>query len=527
MVEPTIEISVGQHTISEEDPPIQIGNTATSTPLDTTFTVKNIGTGVLELDDVISLPAGYSLATGLGDLTLGEGQQTTFVVRLNSAVSGEYSGEVSLSTNDIEQLTFSFPIRGEVGRPEITLLQNGTVVSGEFNFGQVPVGTSVDRTFVVKNDGSSTLTLTGPIDFPLGFSLLSGFGSSSLNAGQQTTFVVRYTSPGVGYYGGNVTFGSNDSDESQIAFPVVAVSGLSKFSLTLAGTALEGGEAEVDFGYLPLGNAVSQSFVIHNSGSAALTIGTITLPTGFVLTQSPAASVAPGQTTSLTIGTASSAAIEYSGSVTIMTNDPVAGPFTFDVGSHAVDLTQFSLYSDSGVSQTDGISEDPRVSGIVSGGPSEGTKIEIDDTGDGVPDREFTPDEDGRFAFVPVGYQSGEFTVAARLCVPNEATGTNLTSSWDSLSAEYDPEAGNATPEIASVDLLNDTGTSNSDNQTWDPTIQGQVSNDGVIRDLAVEFDVNDDDVRDYTAYTNDTGVFTYRPFLTPAPRRFRSAHLS
>ena len=327
---------------------------------------------------------------------------------------------------------------------------------------------------------------------------------------------VAYTSPGVGYYGGNVTFArSNHSDESQIAFPVVAVSGLSKFSLTLAGTAFEGGEAEVDFGYLPLGNAVSQSFVIHNSGSAALTIGTITLPTGFVLTQSPAASVAPGQTTSLTIGTASPAAIEYSGSVTIMTNDPVAGPFTFDVGSHAVDLTQFSLYSDSGVSQTDGISEDPRVSEIVSGGPSEGTKIEIDDTGDGVPDREFTPDEDGRFAFVPVGYQSGEFTVAARLCVPNEATGTNLTSSWDSLSAEYDPEAGNATPEIASVDLLNDTGTSNSDNQTWDPTIQGQVSNDGVIRDLAVEFDVNDDDVRDYTAYTNDTGVFTYRPLLS------------
>ena len=62
--------------------------------------------------------------------------------------------------------------------------------------------------------GTYTLTLTEPITVPTGFSVPSRFGSTSLTAGDATTFAVRLDAAAGGTYSGTLEFASNDADEN-------------------------------------------------------------------------------------------------------------------------------------------------------------------------------------------------------------------------------------------------------------------------------------------------------------------------
>ena len=128
--------------------------------------------------------------------------------------------------------------------PEITVSDGGSNLSdgAALSFGTTAVGTSVSKTITVKNDGSETLTLTqlSQSDLPAGFSLVSGLGSTSLSAGQSTTFAVRLDATSAGDPTGTLTLANNDSDENP-------------FDLVLSGTvqsATSTGGRNFDFGIL-------------------------------------------------------------------------------------------------------------------------------------------------------------------------------------------------------------------------------------------------------------------------------------
>jgi hypothetical protein len=70
-------------------------------------------------------------------------------------------------------------------------------------FGTITVGTTVDRTFTVKNTTSSTLSGSAAVGAP--FSVVSG-GSFSLAAGASQPVVVRFRPTSATSYVGNVTF---------------------------------------------------------------------------------------------------------------------------------------------------------------------------------------------------------------------------------------------------------------------------------------------------------------------------------
>lgn len=102
--------------------------------------------------------------------------------------------------------------------PEIGVDISGTAVAdgGAVNFGSTTVGTAVNRTFTVRNTGDATLTLNAinANALPAGFTLVSNLGSLSLSPGQSTTFTVRLNATAAGTFGGTLSFGNNDSDES-------------------------------------------------------------------------------------------------------------------------------------------------------------------------------------------------------------------------------------------------------------------------------------------------------------------------
>jgi hypothetical protein len=92
--------------------------------------------------------------------------------------------------------------------------------AGSIAFGSTPTGVPVTRTIAVRNVGSETLNLAGAIALPACFGLVSGFTATSLAPAAVATFVVRMDATAPGDFGGRLSFGTNDVDESEFDFTV-------------------------------------------------------------------------------------------------------------------------------------------------------------------------------------------------------------------------------------------------------------------------------------------------------------------
>ena len=197
-----------------------------------TFTVKNDGGSTLTLGAPV-LPAGFSLVSTNPLVTsLAPGASDTFQVQLNSATAGTKAGQISIATNDADESVFNFSVSGAVtsNAPEITVTGNTqNIVDGDTtpsstdgtNFGSITQGAAaLVRTFTVKNDGGSTLTLGAPV-LPAGYSLVSTNQLvTSLAPGASDTFQVQLNSATAGTKSGQISIATNDADESVFNFSV-------------------------------------------------------------------------------------------------------------------------------------------------------------------------------------------------------------------------------------------------------------------------------------------------------------------
>jgi subtilisin family serine protease len=139
---------------------------------------------------------------------------TSLVVRLTDSAD-EYV------IADAIRIEYLGPI---VSAPEIQVLDGTTNIadgSGSVDFGSGPAGIPVTKTFTVKNTGTASLTLTEPISVPVGFTVASSFGATTLAAGASTTFSVRFDAA-AGTFAGAVSFANTDSDENPFNFSISA-----------------------------------------------------------------------------------------------------------------------------------------------------------------------------------------------------------------------------------------------------------------------------------------------------------------
>ena len=134
----------------------------------------------------------------------------TLIVRLNDAADGRLNADAIR----IERLD---PV------PEIQVMQGAADLEdgvGTVDFGSTSFGSPVTRSFTVTNLGGAVLHLGEPISVPPGFSLVSGFASTTLATDESTTFVVQLDATGTGTFSGEVSFDNNDADESPFDFTI-------------------------------------------------------------------------------------------------------------------------------------------------------------------------------------------------------------------------------------------------------------------------------------------------------------------
>ncbi len=217
-------VELGQVTVYDGQGVASYGHTSVGTPVTQTFTVKNSGSGSLVLNEPISVPAGYTVVSSFGTTTLASGASTTFAVRLDATSSGVYTGELSFGSNDARS-PYNFTLNGEVATPDAEVKVGSTIIvdgASDVAMGDTAVGVTRIATFTVTNKGLATLTLNEPIAVPEGFTVASSFGSTSLEPSQTTAFTLAYPAATAGAANGQVSFTTNDPDETTYNFTISA-----------------------------------------------------------------------------------------------------------------------------------------------------------------------------------------------------------------------------------------------------------------------------------------------------------------
>ena len=216
---------------------------------------------------------------------------SVFTIPANQTV-GSYTVTVTFAGNH----SFSWSGFSITAAPAIQVLDGTTAIAngGSDSFGSTVAGTPVSKTFTVSNGGSASLTLTPPISVPSGFTVTSSFGTTTVAAGNSTTFTVQLNATATGSYSGTLSFANNVSGQTPYTFTIsgTVVPAPAPVVVMLDGeTTVAYSTGSVDFGETPQGAAFSKTFVVENTGTANLTLGTpISVPTA---SASPQASAQP------------------------------------------------------------------------------------------------------------------------------------------------------------------------------------------------------------------------------------------
>ncbi len=361
---PDVLVRLGEQEIVSDVTTVSVGSTTVGMPLQRTFTVQNVGGTPLLLDDVIQLPAGFTLISGFSDTTLDTDQIATFTLQLSGDVAGDYSGQIRFTSNDLDESPFSFVVQGTVEYPPaVQILDNGdedfstvgswtcwtgqgyendiheslagageNVATWQFN-NLLPGSYRVAATWTAYTNRASN----APYDV-----LVDGVLADTQSINQR---VVPNDFADAGsnweWLGGTFTVSNelivqlNNAGDGRVNADAIRLERLPNapdISLSAGAHLLESGST-FDFGNTPPQAPLTQLFVVSNVGNESLVLqDTIAVSGPFqLLTGLGQTTLAPGAETifaiqfdALELGTAT-------GTVTLLSNDTDENPFSFTV----------------------------------------------------------------------------------------------------------------------------------------------------------------------------------------------------
>lgn len=329
-----------------------------------TFTVTNTGSATLNLNNVISVPGGFTVSTPFGSTTVAPGAMTTFAIDMTTTTVGNFSGTVTFDNDDANESPFEFDVGGTVQSPSPTIIDNGegTFASSGFTpFSGQGFKNDVHFTSGDNTGDSASWTFNGLT-----------MGSRYLVSASWTPFGNRATDAPFtvsGIVGGPVTIdfnqqvGPDDRQDSGFSFEDIGVFELAGTTLTVSVTddanniviadavriepvsgpeidVLDGtvsiaeGSGTVDFGNVAQNATVTKMFTVRNDGVTDLVLQPISLPTGFSLVGAnftAGQTVGSGSFTSFEVQIDSSTLTPKSGIIQFGNNDADEGPFSFNL----------------------------------------------------------------------------------------------------------------------------------------------------------------------------------------------------
>ncbi len=256
------------------DGPVDFGDVLMGSFVDRTLNIRNDGSADL-VGTIHELFTPFVLVGDGGAFTVKPGATYALTVRCAPTSVGTFRSTLEIvDTNDPNAPNKTITLLCNGIGPEITILPGEAV-----NFGEVAVGSSGDRDFIIRNDG--TENLKGTVNAPsTPFSLTRGEGAFDISPGRTHTITVRCTPANRGVFRGTVEIrGINDADEPNKTIMLNCVGIGPEITLSPSDAGLGSGpHLTLDFGAIAVGQARDISFEIRNDGERPLQ-GTINAPT--------------------------------------------------------------------------------------------------------------------------------------------------------------------------------------------------------------------------------------------------------
>lgn len=157
---PEIGVTLDGSTIADGGS-VAFGSTTVGTSVTRTITVKNEGNATLTLQAInaADLPAGFSLASNLGDTSLQAGETATFTVRLDATSAGSYSGVLRITSDDADEGVYDLNIAGTVNPAPVltsTIIDNGGSGYSQTGSWTIVTGAGRDTDYAVSGKNQST-----------------------------------------------------------------------------------------------------------------------------------------------------------------------------------------------------------------------------------------------------------------------------------------------------------------------------------------------------------------------------------
>ena len=314
------------------------GNTLLGTSGAQTVSLTNAGTGSVNISQIGSSGAGFSINGNPGALTLGAGQSVALSVNFTPTAVGISAGSINVASSAANS-TLTISLNGNGVQAGIS------VIPANVSFGSVTVGLTNTQTLTISNGGTATLSVAQAYLGGAGF-VLSGLTLPiSVPPGGTSAFTVGFTPTSGTNFSGSVTLVSN-TPNSPLIIPVAGTGTSPVSQLTASSSALS-------FGSLTTGGNAAQSITLKNSGNSGISISQISeTGPGFSIGAFPVPlTLAAGQSTAFSVTFAPTTTGSLSGSVVVTSNAAnsamtisLAGSGTAPV-SHSVNLNWTSSAS--------------------------------------------------------------------------------------------------------------------------------------------------------------------------------------
>lgn len=219
---PEMRVSIDSNVVADGST-YDLGNTIQSTNIVKTVTIENIGSANLTVTSP-PVTGGDVTAGAISSTTITPGNSATFTLTANGSLSGgAKSGTVSIANNDSDENPYNWTVNFTILAPEMRIvIDAGTIADGgTYNAGTVDVGTTLQKTVTIYNDGDADLTVTSP-PTAAGDVTAGAISGTTITPGNSATFTLTVSTSTPGSKSGTLSIANNDLDENPYNWTVTA-----------------------------------------------------------------------------------------------------------------------------------------------------------------------------------------------------------------------------------------------------------------------------------------------------------------
>ncbi len=194
-------------TIEVPQSPVDFGTIDAGQTGQQTITITNTGTADLEITGIESDVPGLTFDTTM--FTLEPNSSQTVTIMFPSSTAGEFSGNITISSNDPDRATQTLSVSVIVQPPPAPTIE---VPQSPVDFGTIDAGQTGEQTITITNTGTADLEITGIESDVPGLTFDTTMFTLEPNGSQTVT--IMFPSSTAGEFSGNITISSNDPNSA-------------------------------------------------------------------------------------------------------------------------------------------------------------------------------------------------------------------------------------------------------------------------------------------------------------------------